>query len=131
MNYRNMIPGDMGYFLDGFTKQDYPRRFADYCTKAVPEIQKASAADAEELVRWMDTLATGLFRKRKRLEQEMLLMQYTVPAALRAERPDFAEALHSAWNGAHPELAFGMANYEEFYKNFNTTLLGFKIEKGD
>lgn len=134
MNYSALIPPDISYFLSGFTKERYPICFADYCClvkQALGSVVQTESVgyQAQQLVAWMDSQVKGLFQKRKRLDQQLLLMEYTVPAAIRCEQRPFAEALQSAWNAAHPDFAFGLATYEEFYADFNTTLLGFKIER--
>ena len=131
MDYRLLIPKDLGFYLEGFRKASYPERFADYCALAGDEIQAASCSDAQQLCAWMDAQVKGLFKGRQRLDQAMLLMQYTVPAAIRLGRDDFAKAVQDAWGCSHPANAFGIGTYEEFYASFNTTLLGFKIEKKD
>ena len=136
MNFIALIPSDLQYFLSGFTKNHYPGCFADYCRKAEPEMISADQpgwpeSQAQQLVAWMDSQVKGLFQKRKRLDQQLLLMEYTVPAAIRCEQRSFAEALQSAWNTAHPDLAFGLATYEELYADFNQTLLGMKIGRDD
>lgn len=134
MDYSALIPPDISYFLRGFTKKRYPICFADYCRMAKQALASAAQTEsvehqARQLVAWMDSKVKGFFQKRKRLDQQLLLMEYTVPAAIRCEQRPFAQALQSAWNAAHPDFAFGMASYEEFYADFNTTLLGFKIER--
>lgn len=136
MNYIALIPQDIQYFLSGFTKKRYSGCFADYCRMAEPELSSAVysqmlESQTEQFVAWMDSQIKGFFQKRKRFEQQLLLMEYTIPAAIRCGRRSFAEALQSAWNTAHPNFAFGMATYEEFYADFNQTLLGFRIERGD
>ncbi|MGM9604081.1 MAG: hypothetical protein ACI3XG_03375 [Faecousia sp.] len=136
MNFIALIPSDLQHFLSGFTKKRYPGCFADYCRMAEPELVSAlrsgsPESQAQQLVAWMDSQVKGFFQKRKRFDQQLLLMEYTIPAAIRCGQRTFAEALQSTWNTAHPDFAFGVATYEEFYADFNQTLLGFKIERED
>lgn len=136
MNYNVLIPKDLQYFLSGFTKKCYPDCFADYCRMVEPELSAGGCpqwleSQAEQLVAWMDSQITGLFQKRKRVEQQQMLMEYTIPASIRCGQRSFAQSLQSAWNSAHPDFAFGVATYEEFYAAFNQTLLGFRMERGD
>lgn len=134
MNYELLIPPIIPYYLSGFRKDFYPQYFERYCQEARSELLTFAAnpeANAAQLVRWMDTQVKGLLRSRKRLEQELFLMQYVVPAAIHLGCRPAAQALNQAWNKAHPELSFGIATYEEFYDSFNTAIMGFKVGGGN
>ena len=109
MKYSAFIPPDISYYLNAFSKERYPSCFSDYCRAAKQELDAVAQMDspvpqAEQLVVWMDSQVNGLLKKRKRLEQQLLLMEYTVPAAIRCEQRPFAEALQVAWNTAHPDF---------------------------
>lgn len=125
MDYSSMIPKDTRYYLDGFQKRRYAQRMEEYCRLAEPAL--SAGVDAAELVAWMDRQVKGLFKSAKRFDQELFLLQYAVPGAIRLGYSDIAEAINTAWNAAHPDLKFGIATFEELNSSFNTAIMGFKI----
>lgn len=125
MDYTLIIPGDVRYFLDGFQKKRYSQRMEEYCLLAEPAF--SGGVDAGSLIAWMEKQVKGLFKAAKRFDQELFLLQYVVPAAIRLGHGDVAEAINAAWNAAHPDLKFGIATFEELNSSFNTAIMGFKI----
>lgn len=124
MDYTSIIPDNIRYYLDGFRRNIYAQRMEQYCALAG---EAMASTDAAELVDWMQTRVKGLFKSAKRFDQELFLLQYTVPAAIRLGNRSFAEAVNAAWNAAHPDLKFGIATFEELNSSFNTAIMGFKI----
>lgn len=124
MDYTTIIPTNIRYYLDGFRKRTYAQCMEEYCARAGEAMAHVSPG---ELVSWMETQLKGLFKTSKRFDQEMFLLQYTIPAAIRLEHREWAEAVNNAWNAAHPDLKFGIATFEELNSSFNTAIMGFKI----
>ena len=131
MDYTILIPDQMSYFLNGFQKTTYPTCFADYCRIAAPFFESITDPEqaAAELVDWIDAHPGKFFRKRRVADRQMLMLQYTAPAAVQAGKGDFAYALSRAWSNRHPDFPFRVGTYEVLLSGFNTTLLGFPIHK--
>lgn len=133
MDYSILIPDCINYYLDGFKKTEYPACFRHYCQRTEGIFQEISIRDPEacarELVDWMDAHPGRFFRARRLADRQMLLLQYTAPAALQMGQEAFAHALSRIWNKRHPQYPFQVASYQELFKGFNNTILGFQLPK--
>lgn len=131
MDYSILIPESMGYYLDGFKKNDYPVCFRNYREQTEQIFRDIAQSDPRQcalgLVDWIDAHPGRFFRARRMIDRKMLMLQYTVPAAIQAGQTEFAKELCRCWKERHPEQAFRMGTYEELMKGFNNTLLGFPL----
>ena len=73
--------------------------------------------DAAALVDWMDSQVKGLFKKKKILEQEMLLVQYLVPACIYFRRRELADAV----------AIFAKLNRQELFAKSKSLDMGFGV----
>lgn len=135
MNYALLIPECINYYLDGFRKADYPTCFQRYCQQTEEVFRQIALQDPEEcalgLIDWIDAHPGRFFRKRHLADRQMLMLQYTAPAAVKLGQEDFAMALSRLWKQRHPDFPFRVGTYEDLYKGFNNTILGFKLPKGE
>ena len=131
MDYSILIPDCINYYLDGFKKTEYPACFRHYreSTKEIfAEIANADPKEcALELVDWIDAHPGRFFKARRMADRQMLMLQYTVPAAIKEGQEAFARELCRIWKARHPEYPFRMGTFEELMKGFNNTLLGFQL----
>ena len=135
MDYAVLIPDYMDYYLDGFKKTQYPACFEHYCQHTQELFRKMERQDpercAEELVDWIDAHPGRFFRKRRMADRQILMLQYTAPAAIKMGHADFAQALSRIWKKRHPDFPFRVGTYEELYEGFNNTIMGFQLPGKD
>ena len=131
MDYSILIPDCTSYYLEGFKKTEYPAVFRHYRESTREIFQQIAASDPTEcaigLVDWIDAHPGRFFKARRMADRQMLMLQYTVPAAMKAGQEDFAKALCKVWQERHPKYPFHLGTYEELMKGFNNTLLGFAL----
>lgn len=136
MDYAILIPDDcINFYLDGFRRATYPDFFRRYCQATRDVFAEIARRDpqvcARELTDWLDDHPGRFFRGRRLADRQMLMLQYTVPAALEMGQEAFARELSRVWGERHPGCAFRVGTYEELYKGFNNTVLGFKLPGTD
>ena len=133
MDIAILIPDEMGFYLDGFKKTQYPTCFQHYCQRTQPVWEDIAQQDPEKcaaaLADWMDAHPGRFFKARRMADRQMLMLQYTAPAAVKMGLEDFAQALSRIWTQRHRKYPFQVTSYETLLKGFNSTLLGFPMPK--
>lgn len=133
MDIAILMPEEIGFYLDGFKKTQYAACFQHYCQITQPVWEEIAYRGPEEcaaaLADWIDAHPGRFFKARRMADRQMLMLQYTAPAAVKMGQQDFAEALSRVWNRRHPKYPFRVASYEALMKGFNNTLLGFPLPK--
>lgn len=131
MDYSILIPDCTNYYLDGFKKTEYPARFQHYQESTDGVFREMAGADPRQsalaLVDWIDAHPGRFFRSRRLVDRQMLMLQYTVPAAIKAGQRDFAQELCRIWAQRHPKYPFRMGTYEELMKGFNNAIFGIPL----
>ncbi len=135
--YEKIIPQNTGEYLDCFNRMDYAAAFERYvksCDGAARALMACGEYDkvSAQLVEYIDSRITGLWKRRKACDMKYFLMVYTVPMLLLydSEGRTLASSLHDCWVGAHPDNDFGTVTHAELASGFNNTVLGFTIPGG-
>lgn len=125
---------ERNYYLERFTRFEYPGAFERYKEACMPlfgELEEQPAmieAAVAELMAYAAEQSNGLFRRNLEPDKfRRLFALYLIPAAGESgigAAEEFAEALRSAWNEKYPKQPFEKGTYAEIAGGFRTKPFG-------
>ena len=135
MNFEAYIPSDITKYLDGFNRRKYAGLCESYlagCKGFFAELEQCEDVEAvaKELVEWMDSRVTGIFKGRKHCDFQYFLLSYAAPAAVEQNTEKalaFAEATKNAWMARHPNMPYECVSMEQLSKGFSNSILGINL----
>ena len=125
---------ERNYYLERFTRFEYPGAFERYMEACMPLFRAMEEDPAivetavTELMAYAAEQSKGLFKRSLEPDKfRRLFALYLIPAAGKSEieaAVRFADALRSAWNEKYPKQQFSAGTYAEIAGGFRTKPFG-------